>query len=173
MTDDRPLICRTSELFSRETVHQSAEGLDVLSSHAFTVHERRLLYDDVQLVTLHVDRGVAYLVTTGLFGFLFVAFAIFIVALNTQMYIVALPFFILGLPAVVAFLVRLVTGREVVTVNGRRSKAVLRFSGLKKRQARAVYGQVCALVRRAQGPAATAPESFAPRLPDSALPPPP
>jgi hypothetical protein len=162
MTDDRPRIARTGELFSRETVHQSAEGLDVLSSQAFTIHERRLLYDDVQLVTLHVDRGVAYLITTGVFGFFLVALSIFIVAMNTKMYLGALPFFILGLPAVFAFFMRLAVGREVVTVHGRRSKAVLRFGGFQKKKARAVYGQICSLVRRAQQPAGTNFESPSP-----------
>lgn len=153
MTDERPLICRTGELFSRDTVHQSAEGLDVSSSRGFALHERRLLFDDVQLVTLHGDRGLWYLLVTGIFGALFVAFAIFIAAVNTDMWPVALPFFLMGAPAVIAFLIRLSVGREIVTIHGRRSKAILRFSGLRKRRAREVYGQVCALVRRAQSTA--------------------
>jgi len=159
MTDERPLICKTGELFTRDTVHQSAEGLDVSSSRGFALHDRRLLYDDVQLVTLHTDRGIWYLVLTGLFGATLIALAIFIVALDTDAWPVALPIFLFGLPAMLAFLFRLAVGRETVTIHGRRSKAILRFGGRKKRKARAVYGQVCSLVRRAQStnPAATPP----------------
>jgi uncharacterized integral membrane protein len=148
--DERPLICRTGELFSRDSVHQSAEGLDVSSSQGFSLHERRLLYDDVQLVTLHSDRGLWYLLVTGILGTLLVAFAIFIVAVNTEMWPLALPFFLLGVPPLIFFLLRLAVGRETVTVHGRRSKAILRFGGFRKRRAREVYGQICALVRRAQ-----------------------
>lgn len=169
MTDERILLCRTGELFSRDTVHQSAEGLDVLSSEAFTVNERRVLFDDVQLVTLHVDRGTWYLIATGGFGFLLVAVAIFVVALDTDMWPLALPLLLLGMPAFISFFIRLLFGREVVTVHGRRSKAVLRFSGRRKKRARELYGQICALVRKAQ--TATVPESHVPPLPDSALPP--
>jgi hypothetical protein len=167
--DDRPLVCRTSELFSRDTVHQSAEGLDVLSSRWFAVHERRLLYDDVQLVTLHLDRGVWYLVATGLFGLAFVALGVFVLAVSPTMYGISIPLLLIGIPALVAMFIRLVTGREVVTVHGRRSKAVLRFSGLRKKRARDVYGQICSLVRRAQS--STVPGSAAPLPRDSDLPP--
>ena len=173
MIDDRPLICRTGELFSRETVHQAAEGLDVTSSRGFEVHERQLMFVDVHLVTLHGDRGVVYLVVTGVFGFVLLALAIFIIALDQDMLAVSIPFFVMGVPAVVAFLVRLVTGRETVTVHGRRSKAVLRFSGLRKKRAREVYGVICAAVRRGQnaGSAISDRESAAPPLPDSVFPP--
>lgn len=150
MIDERPLICRTGELFSRDTVHQSAEGLDVSSSQGFSLHERRLLYDDVELVTLHTDRGLWYLLLTGIAGALLVALAIFIVALDTDVWPIALPFFLLGVPPLIAFLIRLAVGRETVTIHGRRSKAILRFAGLRKKRAREVYGQICALVRRAQ-----------------------
>jgi hypothetical protein len=167
--DDRPLICRTSELFSRDTVHQSQEGLDVLTSRWFAVHERRVLYDDVQLVTLHVDRGVWYLLATGIFSLLFIALGVFVLAVSPTMYAASIPLLLLGVPALIAFFIRLVVGREAVTVHGRRSKAVLRFSGLKKKHAREVYGQICALVRRAQ--ASTVPESAAPLPPHSDLPP--
>ncbi|MEO8378781.1 MAG: hypothetical protein ABI779_12980 [Acidobacteriota bacterium] len=150
MKDDRVLLCRNNDLFSREAVYQTAEGLDVSSSQAFSLHDRRLLYDDVQLVTLHSDRGLWYLLATGAAAALLLAIAIFIVALDTSMWAVALPFFIFGAAPLVSFLVRLAVGRETVTIHGRRSKAILRFSGLRKHRSREIYGQVCSLVRRAQ-----------------------
>ena len=54
-----------------------------------------------------------------------------------------------GLPALIAFLTRLLLGVDVVTVFGRRSKTNLRFA-LRKQRAREVYGTICAAVRNAQ-----------------------
>ena len=171
-TDERPLICKTSDLFSRDVVRHGTDGLDILSSHAFTVDERRLLFDDVQLVTRHVQRSALFLVLTALFGGSLVGLAIFVFALNSDMYALAIPLFVVGLPAILAFFIHLAVGREVITVNGRRSKLVLRFSGLRKQRARDVYGAICAAVRHGQSPEPPiVPESSAPPLPDSVLPP--
>ena len=62
-------------------------------------------------------------------------------------------------------------GRDVVTVFGRRSKAVLRFGSFRKQRAREVYGHVCAAVRRGQSAIVTQ-EAPAPALPpDVPMPP--
>jgi len=95
--------------------------------------------------------------------------------------VAALIFAAIGTPSLVLLLSRLITKVDVVTVFGRRSKAVIRFPG-KKRRAREVYGRICARVRQVQqqlaaenpepGPATPAPpESFAPPMPpEPALP---
>jgi hypothetical protein len=55
---------------------------------------------------------------------------------------VAISFGILALPFLIACVVRLVLKLDFVSVFGRRSKAVMRFS-LRKRRAREVCGRIC------------------------------
>lgn len=168
----RTLLTRSRTALGTDTVYLTPDGVDVDASQAYTVVRRRVLFDDVSLVTLHHERGVAFLVLTGVIGTLLLAVSIFMVAVNFELWPAAVPFLAIGLPVFVAFLLRLAMGRSVVTVFGRRSRAVLRFGTFRSTRAREVYGQLCAAVRRAQG-RITAPEPPAPPLPaDVPLPPP-
>ncbi|HYC93228.1 MAG TPA: hypothetical protein VEO54_28745 [Thermoanaerobaculia bacterium] len=172
---DRTLLHRSRTLLGTDATFVTADGIDVDSSQNYEVIRRRVFFDDVALVTLHRERGLAFLLTTGAFGTFFLAMAIFVVAINVEAWEVALPFFILGAPAFLAFLLRLAMGRAVVTVWGRRSRAVLRFGVFRSGKARRVYGKICSAVRRAQSGAAgfSPPESPARPLPaDVPLPPP-
>ena len=168
----RTLLNRSWTALGTDTIYLAADSVDVDASRAYMVVRRRVVFDDVSLVTLHHERGVAFLVVTGGFGAFFLALSIFMVAVNFDMWPAAIPFFAIGLPLLIAFLLRLAKGRSVVTVFGRRSRAVLRFGTFRSERAREVYGQLCAAVRRAQS-RITAPESPAPPLPaDVPLPPP-
>jgi hypothetical protein len=168
----RTLLHRSRTLLGTDAAFLTTDGIDVDSSQNYEVIRRRVFFDDVALVTLHRERGLAFLLTTGAFGTFFLAMAIFVVALNVEAWQVALPFAILGAPAFLAFLLRLAVGRAVVTVWGRRSRAVLRFGIFRSGKAGRVYGQICAAVRRGQN-AVNVPESPAPPLPaDVPLPPP-
>ena len=163
---NRTLLRRSRTLLGTDAVFLTSDGLDVDASQNYEVILRRVFFDDVTLVTLHHERGVTFLLTTAAFGVFFLALAIFIVAVNFNAWLGALPFFILGAPSFVAFLLRLAIGRDVVTVFGRRSRAVLRFGVFRSQRAREVYGQICAAVRRAQSvSAAASPESPARPLP--------
>lgn len=177
MTDDRTLLHRSRTILGTDATYLTADGIDVDSSQNYEVIRRRVFFDDVSLVTLHHERGFGFLLTTAAFGTFFLAIAIFIVAINVDAWPVAIPFFLIGSPAFLAFLLRLAMGRSVVTVFGRRSRAVLRFGVFRAAKARTVYGQLCAAVRRAQNAAADfsppAPESPGrPLPPDVPLPPP-
>lgn len=153
-----------------DTVYQLPDGLEVESSAFYEVIRRRVFFDDVLLVTYHRESGPLYLVLTAVIGLIFVAIAIAILAANTDFWPAAAVFLAVGLPVLAMFFLRLVYGVDVITVFGRRSKAVLRF-GMKKARAREVYGQICAAVRRAQA-TPPAPEAAAPPLPaDVPLPP--
>lgn len=168
----RTLVNRSRTALGTDTVYLTPDGVDVDASQAYTVVRRRVLFDDVSLVTLHHERGVAFLVATGAFGTFFLALSIFMVAVNFDMWPAAIPFFAIGLPIFMAFLLRLAMGRSVVTVFGRRSRAVLRFGVFRSARAREIYGQLCAAVRRAQS-RVTAEESPERPLPaDVPLPPP-
>ena len=155
----------------------SNDSVDLDQSMNYQVIKKRVFFDDVQLVTLHRERGLWFLLTTGAWGLLWIAIAIFIVAIEFDTWPVALGFFAVGAPAALAFLIRLAIGRDVVTVAGRRSRVALKFGMFRKQRAREVYGQICAAVRRTQSRAtraATPPAEFAapPLPPDVPLPPP-
>lgn len=154
--NERTKLCSSRTLVGSDTAFLTYDGIDLDQSVNYEVVRRRVFFDDVQLVTLHRERGLLFMVLTGAWGLLWTAIAIFIVAIDANTWEVALFFLILGAPAVIGFLLRLALGREVVTIFGRRSKAALRFGVFRKQRARDVYGQVCAAVRRAQGRAARA-----------------
>ena len=146
----RTLLRRSRGLVGSDATFLTREGLDVDSTQNYEIVRRKVFFDDVHLVTLHRERGIAYLVINGLFGAFFLGVAILIVAIDTDGWPWALPFLAAGLAFLIAFLIRLSMGRDVITVFGRRSKAVLRFGSFGKDRAREVYGQICAAVRRGQ-----------------------
>jgi hypothetical protein len=170
--NERTKLCRSRTLVGSDTAYMTNDGIDLDQSVNYEVVRRRVFFDDVQLVTLHRERGMVFMVLAGAWGLLWTAIAIFIVAIDTDAWEAALVFLALGAPAVIGFLLRLALGREVVTIFGRRSKASLRFGVFRKQRARDVYGTVCAAVRRAQGRAARA-EMPAPEALTSDVPMPP
>jgi hypothetical protein len=149
MTDTRKRLARWRTAVSSESVYQTADGLEVESNQQYEIVERRVLFDDVLLVTMHRYVGVAYPLVTALIAAFFIGIGILILSINVDSWIPAAIFGAIGAPFLIAFLIRIVFGVEVITVFGRRSKAVIRFS-LRKKRAREVYGQVCAAVRNAQ-----------------------
>ena len=169
MTPQRTLLRRTRTPFGSDATFLMQDGVDVESTQNYEIVRRRVFFDDVHFVTLHRERGVAFLIVTGLFGAFLLGIAILIVAIDTDGWPWALPFFTLGAVLIAAFLIRLLMGRDVVTVFGRRSKAVLRFGSFGKEKARAAYGQICAAVRRWQSampePAAETPPPLSPDIP--------
>ena len=174
---ERTLLSRSRTVFGSDSAYLADDAVDLDQSINYEVARRRVFFDDVQLVTLHRERGLWFLLLTGAWALLWIAVAIFIVAIDVDAWPYALFFLALGLPAAIAFLIRLALGRDVVTVHGRRSKIALRFSAFGKARAREAYGQVCAAVRRAQSRApradVTPAESPAPPLPPDVPPPPP
>jgi hypothetical protein len=157
MTPNRTLLRRSRTLVGSDATFLTPDGLDVDSTQNYEVVRRRVFFDDVYLVTIHRERGIAYLIVNGLFAAFFLGLSILIVAIDTGAWPGALPFFAVGLLFLAAFLLRVSMGRDVITVFGRRSKAVLRFGSLRKTRAREVYGQICAAVRRAQSAIPPAP----------------
>lgn len=174
----RTFLARSRSLIATDAAFLTPDAIEVDQSSNYEVVRKRVFFDDVQLVTLHRERGAAFLVPTGLIALLFNAMGIFILAIDTAAWPVALPVLGIGFPALAGFLVRLALGREVVTIYGRRSRVALRFGSMRKQRARDVYGQICAAVRRGQSavqetPAATPEESGVPLPPPDVPPPPP
>ena len=168
---ERTKLCTSRTLVGSDTAFLAGDGIDLDQSVNYEVVRRRVFFDDVQLVTLHRERGMVFLLLTGAWGLLWSAIALFIMGVNTDAWPAALVFGSLGAPAVIAFLLRLALGREVVTVFGRRSKAALRFSAFRKQRARDVYEEVCAAVRGAQSRVSRAGSPTPPLPPGVPLPP--
>ena len=173
MTQDpnRVLVGRWATIVTREKVYQTAEGLEVETNEHYEISQRRVFFEDVQLVTYHREYGKLYLWLSGVFSLGFLALVVYLSTLGQPGVIVAVVFGIFGLPFFIAFLLRALFGVDVITVFGRRSKAAVRFR-LRKQRARQLYGQICAAVRSAQREIIPA-ESPAPPPPDSDFPLPP
>jgi len=134
----------------RQRVYGTAEALEVDENEGWDVRRRRVFYDDILLVTYHRYLGWAFLLITGLAAGLFgliglgVAFAEPASGISVGL--------VFAFPFALAFLLRLIFRVDVVTVYGRRTKAVIKFS-FRKARAREVFDFVCELARRAQGEA--------------------
>ena len=145
----RTLLGRSTGAASRTVVYQTPDGFEIETREQYEVIQRRVLYDDVLFVTYHREMGAVYLILTGLVSLLFIVISISVLSIDIDYWPAALIVGGLGLPAVLAFLARLMFRVDVITIFGRRSKAAMRF-GLRKKQARETYGQICAAVRAAQ-----------------------
>ncbi|HVE72909.1 MAG TPA: hypothetical protein VNI54_16195 [Thermoanaerobaculia bacterium] len=168
----RTFLNRSRTAVGSNAAYLTKTGIEVDASQAYEVNRRRVFFDDVSLVTLHHERGWAFIGVTGAFGAFFLSVAIFLVSVNFKFWPGAVPFFVVGAPLFIAALIRLAMGRSVVTVFGRRTRAVLRFGVFRTARAREVYGQLCAAIRRGQTVTSTVRESPAPQLPpDVPLPP--
>lgn len=140
------LLGKSRSFGSRSTIYQATDALEVEVNEQYEVVEKRVLYDDVMMVTIHREVGVAYMVVMGIVAAFFLGIAILIVSISIDAWPAAAIFGFFGVPALLAFLVRLFLGVDVVTVFGRRSKTDLHFA-LRKNRAREVYGLICAAVR--------------------------
>jgi hypothetical protein len=165
----RKLLGRNAGVMLRETVFETADAIECEAREGYEVTRKRVLFEEVLLVTIHREVGTLYVITMAAAAVIFAGVAL----LGRNEPAFAIPFGILALPFLIGCVVRLVLKLDYVCVFGRRSKAVMRFS-FRKRRAREVYGRICsralevqrAMVEREPEPAAEAappstPEDFA------------
>jgi len=168
----RSLIAKWSSPLAQVRVYHAADGFDIVSNEHFEVVHTHIFFEDIQLITIHRERGKLYLILTGLAAFGFLGLGAFLLLLPRETWSMAGCFGVLGVPFIIAFLIRALVGVDIVTIFGRRSKAKLRFK-FRKRRAREIYGQICATVRHQQhlaAPPVIREESPVP-LPPDLLPP--
>lgn len=134
----RKLLGRNIGAMSREAVFETADAIESESREGYEVTRKRVLFEEVLLVTIHREMGLLYVILTAALTIIFAGIAI----LSRSVLPVAISFGILALPFFIACVVRLIMRLDFVSVFGRRSKAVMRFS-LRKRRAREVYGRIC------------------------------
>ncbi len=144
----RRKLGRNVGVMTRELIFETADAIEVDSRQGYEVTRKRVLFEEVLLVTIHRAYGVAYVVVMLILSLIFGVLAVgFQFGANEAG--VAITFAILALPFLIALIVRLVLRVDYVTVFGRRSKAVIRFV-VNKRRAREVYGHICARAREVQ-----------------------
>ncbi|HEV7428466.1 MAG TPA: hypothetical protein VGQ46_19075 [Thermoanaerobaculia bacterium] len=134
----RKLLGRNIGAMSREAVFETADAIESESREGYEVTRKRVLYEEVLLVTLHRELGAVYVIAMGVFTLIFAS-----VAFSAKREpAVAITFGVLALPFFIACAARVIMKLDFVSVFGRRSKAVMRFS-IRKRRAREVYGRIC------------------------------
>lgn len=155
---ERELLATRSGVSTVTRVYRAHDALEVDEFEGIDVGRRRILLDEVLMVTRHRERGVAFVIITAALAVVFTGIAA-LVSLGGDRTASLIVFAVFGLPFLVALIWRLAFGVDVVTVFGKRSKVALRFSPVAGR-APVVYGRLCRLVRNAQR--TTAPPRAAP-----------
>lgn len=143
----RTLLGTLSGATSVNRVYRTADAIEVDEIEGTDVTRRRVLLEEVLLVTHHREYGTAFVVTTAAIATVFGGLGALLAAMDPTAGLVM--FGLAGLPALLALAWRLALRLDVVTVYGRRTKASLRFS-LRKARGREVYLLVCRLARDRQ-----------------------
>jgi len=165
----RKKIGRNVGLMTREVIFDTPDAIEVESREGYEVTRRRVLYEEVLLVTFHRTLGTPYVVFMAVMTSLFGGLAlIFFLSLHEPGF--AIAFGIVTLPLLIPLVIRLALKLDFVTVFGRRSKAVIRFP-FRKRRAREVYGAICSRTLEVQR-AMAEPEPAAAPIEEPPLPPP-
>ena len=148
-------------------------GLEVESIENYEVIRRRVLFEDVLLITFHREMGFWFILLNGLAGafFLFIGVVVVRTQLRGNMWAYLAPWLVMAFPFLLFAALRAILGVEVISIFGRRSKAQIRFT-FRKRRAREVYGRILARVRQAQKALASeVAESAVTAMPEVPMPP--
>jgi hypothetical protein len=143
----RTLLGTTSGLTSFSRVYRTADAVEVDEIEGTDVTRRRVLLDEVLLVTYHREYGTAFVVAMLVVLTVFGAMSAFTAAVAATAGLVV--FALTCLPALLALALRLALGLDVVTVYGRRTRAKLHF-WLRKSRGRETFRLVCRLARERQ-----------------------
>ncbi len=128
-------------------VYRTPHAIEVDEMEGVDVTRRRVLFDEVLLVTYHRAYGLAFVLTMTALSLVFTGLSA-LIALGDRT--LALVFFaLLGLPTLGLLALRLVLGIDVLTVHGRRTRAEAHF-WLRKASGRDSYRLICRLARERQ-----------------------
>ena len=144
---ERMLLGSRSSLSTRQRIYRLADAIEVEELEGYDVTRRRVLLDEVLLVTYHQIFGWAFLVAMAVLLTLFGFMSGLLALAEPRAGLIA--FALTGLPAGVALVLRLALRLDVVTVFGKRTKAEIHF-WFRKSRAREVYRQVCRAARERQ-----------------------
>ena len=150
MTPARTRIGASTRAFGRESVYELPDGIEIESTENYEVIRRRVLFEDVLLITYHREIGFWFVLINGLVGafFLFMGVVIVSTQRSGSVWPLLTPWLVLAFPFLLAAALRAIVGVDVISIYGRRSKAHIRFS-FRKQRARELYGRILARVRQA------------------------
>jgi hypothetical protein len=143
----RTLLGKRADAFSRESVYELPDGLETESREGYDVSLRRVLFEDVLLVTYHRELGRALVIAMAIVAAVFIGMGVVLRAMGEGM--AALWIGVFSLPFLSILIFRLIFRVDVVSVFGRRSKASLHFA-VRKQRAREIYDHICERVAAAQ-----------------------
>lgn len=164
----RAFVARRIGFSSVERIYRTRDGIEVDELEGYDVTRRRVLFDEVLLVTHHQEIGwvfvVAMLMLLTFTGFMSLAFA----AIDPSAGLWTA--FFLVLPVVVLLLLRVILRVDVVTVHSRRARARIPF-WFQKDRGREVFRLIARLAREHQDRVAQAQQAARPPAPESPPPP--
>lgn len=147
----RALLCSHRRGAVAQRAYETPLAVEVDAGSRYEVSRRRVFFDEVRLVTLHRERRIGYLLGTGVGALALSALWVSLARGPGDLWRLYLFMWaITALPLLIAFGLRLALGVDVVTVQGRRTRAELRFA-FRKQRARQVFERLCRRVREAQG----------------------
>ena len=151
-TPRRKLLGKRADLAGREWTWLTADALE-LDEHGALIElrRRRILFDEVELVTLHRARRWALIIVMLVIAGFFTAISMAVVLFNHgeaegRMQAGLIGSAILSSPFLAIAALQLIAGSDVITVFGRRTTARMRFL-LRKSRARQVYATIGNAVR--------------------------
>ena len=145
MAANRTALGRDFSFSERSYGWLSADAVEVDEVDGYDVQRRRVLLDEVLLVTLHRARRVPLLVLWFCLWAL-IAWPILLVRSNSG---ASIWFLLASSPFALFFIGHAILGTDYVTVFGRRSRARVAFN-VRKRRARQVYELLVAETEAAQ-----------------------
>jgi hypothetical protein len=143
----RTFLARQAGLGSVERIYRTRDAIEVDELEGYDVTRRRVLFDEVLLVTRHQEVGwgfvVGMLVLLTILGFITMVIAI------ADFKSGVLAALLLVLPILAALVLRLALRVDVITVHGPRSKARIPF-WFQKQRGGEVFRLICRLAREHQ-----------------------
>jgi len=165
----RKLLGTASDFLTRVRIYLTDDAVEIDEIEGYTGVRKRVLFDEVLLVTLDRRRKLQSLLLWGGLTLLFSmpgTIAAYVGPSDARLgglIMIAL----MGGPFFLGFVVHGVVGTDHVTVFGKRTIAQMRFV-LRKRRARETFDLLRDVVRRSQQPAATASVAVPPPPPADA-----
>jgi len=144
----RKLLGRNISIGSREAIYESDDAIEIDATDQYELAHKRVLFEDVVLVTYHREIGWMYIALHGVVVVIFLAIAATTAAAQGGL----VPSAIISafaVPSIVLILLRAIFQVDVISIYGRRSRAQVRFL-FRKQRARELYGRICARSRQIQ-----------------------
>lgn len=144
----RTYLGRNYGMGIREKVYETADAIEVDSTDQYELSRKRVLFEDIVLVTYHRELGVGYIVANLFIVIVFLLIAAATAAAQGGM-VGSLIVAAFALPSLIAIIIRAVLQVDVIAVYSRRARAKIRFT-FRKQRARELYGRICSKTRQTQ-----------------------